>query len=140
MLLHRTSPMNHTESLSDKPLTAKQIEERDTKAQMFAKEMSSQGAESELSFALKQKDLSTSRLNDSFLAKAQQTMMFNRLGVNEEKIKEIETQMRELVDRLESGAIEQKEFEKQMSMLQSMLAKEYRGGRDGEAEEQLEHP
>lgn len=140
MLLHRTSAMNHTESLSDKPATAKKTQERDTQTHMFAKEMSSQVVESELSLALKQKDLSTSRLNDSFLAKAQQTMMFNRLGVNEEKIKEIESQMRELVDRLESGAIEQKEFEKQMSMLQSMLAKEYRGGRDGETEEQLEHP
>ncbi|AOT09434.1 hypothetical protein [Pseudoalteromonas luteoviolacea] len=135
MLLHKSALMPITEFAPTKGSKSKESE-----SQAFAKEMR-HSADSELSQSFKQKDLSVSRLNNSFLAKARQSMMFNRLGVNEAKVKEIESKMQELLARLESGEIDQKEFEKQMSALQEMLAKEYRRGGDEEDEGvKVEHP
>ncbi|KZN53385.1 hypothetical protein [Pseudoalteromonas luteoviolacea] len=137
MLLHKSASITPTEFAQAKGPKSKERE-----PQEFAKEMSSHSTGSELSQSLRQKDLSVSRLNDSFLAKARQSMMFNRIGVNEDKIKEIESKMQELMARLESGEIDQKEFEKQMSALQEMLAKEYRrgGGEEDEEGVKVEHP
>ncbi|KID58193.1 hypothetical protein JF50_05770 [Pseudoalteromonas luteoviolacea] len=137
MLLHKSVSIPPTEFMQIKGPKSKESE-----PQVFAKEMTSFSTDSELSQSLKQKDLSASRLNDSFLAQARQSMMFNRIGVNEDKIKEIESKMQELLARLESGEIDQKEFEKQMSALQEMLAKEYRrgGGEESEEDVKVEHP
>ncbi|MDK1287476.1 hypothetical protein [Pseudoalteromonas umbrosa] len=137
MLLHKSASITPTEFAQ-----AKGSQSKEGQSQAFAKEMTGHSTGTELSQSLRQKDLSVSRLNDSFLAKARQSMMFNRIGVNEDKIKEIEAKMQELMARLESGEIDQKEFEKQMSALQEMLAKEYRRGGSEENEEgvKVEHP
>ncbi|KZN65663.1 hypothetical protein N473_11565 [Pseudoalteromonas luteoviolacea CPMOR-1] len=136
MLLHK-SALNTAADLEQ----SKVPKLKENTQQEFDIEMGLQGAESDLSQSLKQKDLSTSQLNDSFLARARQSIMFNRIGVNEDKIKEIESKMQELLARLESGEIDQEEFEKQMSALQEMLAKEYRtgGGEESEEDVKVEH-
>ncbi|KZN37504.1 hypothetical protein [Pseudoalteromonas luteoviolacea] len=125
MLLHKTNATSHTSHHSE---TSKSSNSES--GEKFSNELIKQSAKSDLSRSLQNKDLSSTRLHNDFLSRAKQTVMFNRLGVNEEKIKEIEAKMQELIEKLESGKIDKENFDEQMEMLESMMAKELKAMED----------
>ncbi|KZN41243.1 hypothetical protein [Pseudoalteromonas luteoviolacea] len=135
MLLHKTSATPQ----SAYPLSRSGAAKAQS-GEAFANELDNQSSVSQLSQSLRQKDLSTSNLNQSFLSQVQQTLMFNRLGVNEDKVKEIKAKMDELLSRLENGEISKEDFDKQMEMLESMMAKELKSADETEKQSnKLEH-
>ncbi|OCQ18886.1 hypothetical protein A7985_22075 [Pseudoalteromonas luteoviolacea] len=135
MLLHKTNATPQS-TYSSSRTGADKTQSGET----FANELNNQNPVSQLSQSLRQKDLSTSSQNQSFLSQVQQTLMFNRLGVNEEKVKEIRAKMDELLSRLENGEISKEDFDKQMEMLESMMAKELKSTEEAEKQSnKLEH-
>ncbi|MCF2856549.1 hypothetical protein L1286_03645 [Pseudoalteromonas sp. SMS1] len=135
MLLHKATTTSKSQ-FSQASTRAPQPQSGDA----FAKELSNQSPVSQLSRSLRQKELSTSNLNQRFLSQVQQTLIFNRLGVNEEKVKEIRAKMEALLSLLEQGDIDKADFDKQMEMLESMMAKELKSTEETEKQSnKLEH-
>lgn len=68
--------------------------------------------------------------NASFLAKMQEAILMQRLGVDLEKIKQLKEKIEEIEAQLNSGDISQKDANKHIAALEKMIAEEYQKGQE----------
>ncbi|MBD1582942.1 hypothetical protein [Pseudoalteromonas sp. S16_S37] len=92
--------------------------------QQFAKEMANAQLSS-VSKQLQNKDVSTYTRNQSFLEKAQEAALLQRMGVNKEKLEELKEQLEMLEKQFAEGKISQKDYQEQRAMIEEEIAKEY---------------
>ncbi|BBN81019.1 hypothetical protein PA25_10040 [Pseudoalteromonas sp. A25] len=92
--------------------------------QQFEKEMA-RAQPSAVSEQLRNKDVSTYMRNQSFLEKAQEAALLQRLGVNKEKLEELKEQLEVLDKLLAEGKISQEDYQQQKESIEQEIAKEY---------------
>lgn len=107
-----------------------------TFGQAITKEMPSQTA-SETSQKYQNKSMFESERNASFLEKIQEAILMQRLGVDLEKVKQLKEKIAELESMLETGDINQEDFQKQVLALEEMIANEYQKGQERRQEKEL---
>lgn len=66
----------------------------------------------------------------SFLAQAQEALVYQRLGVDKEKIDEIKAQIEKLAEQMQQQGADTKALQEKMNELQAMLDEEYQKGRE----------
>lgn len=66
----------------------------------------------------------------SFLAQAQEALVYQRLGVDKEKIDEIKAQIEKLAEQMQQQGVDTKALQEKMNELQGMLDEEYQKGRE----------
>lgn len=66
----------------------------------------------------------------SFLAQAQEALVYQRLGVDKEKIEEIKAQIEKLAEQMQQQGADTKALQEKMNELQAMLDEEYQKGRE----------
>ena len=69
-------------------------------------------------------------LPSSFLAQAQEALVYQRLGVDKEKIDEIKAQIEKLAEQMQQQGADTKALQEKMNELQAMLDEEYQKGRE----------
>lgn len=74
----------------------------------------------------------------SFLEEANQALVYQRLGVDKEKIDEIKAQIEELAEQMQQQGADIETLQAKMQELQSMLEQEYQKGRE-RLEQKPEH-
>lgn len=105
------------------------------KRQEFAKEMASTQPSS-LSEQLRNKDVSTYLRNQTFLEKAQEAALLQRMGVNKEKLEELKEQLEALDKMLADGTISQEAYQEQRAVIEQEIAKEYEQAQKRREEEE----
>ncbi|KNC68971.1 hypothetical protein [Pseudoalteromonas ardens] len=83
---------------------------------------------SEVSLQYQRKELQTTIRNDNFLGEMQEAIIMQRLGVNLEKIKQLQEKLDELEDLFEAGYLSEKDFNEKASVIEEMIAQEYQKG------------
>ena len=66
----------------------------------------------------------------SFLETANEALVYQRLGVDKEKIDEIKAQIEKLVEQMQQQGADTKALQEKMNKLQGMLDEEYQKGRE----------
>lgn len=66
----------------------------------------------------------------SFLEEAKEALIYQRLGVDKEKIDEIKAQIEELAEQMQQQGADIETLQAKMQELQSMLDQEYQKGRE----------
>jgi len=66
----------------------------------------------------------------SFLETANEALVYQRLGVDKEKIDEIKAQIEKLAEQMQQQGADTKALQEKMNELQGMLDEEYQKGRD----------
>ncbi|MEI8645716.1 hypothetical protein P4S60_08960 [Pseudoalteromonas sp. Hal040] len=66
----------------------------------------------------------------SFLAQAREALVYQRLGVDKEKIDEIKAQIEKLAEQMQQQGADTKALQEKMNELQAMLDEEYQKGRE----------
>ncbi|MDN3377393.1 MULTISPECIES: hypothetical protein [unclassified Pseudoalteromonas] len=74
----------------------------------------------------------------SFLEEAKEALVYQRLGVDKEKIDEIKAQIEELAEQMQQQGADIETLQAKMQELQSMLEQEYQKGRE-RLEQKPEH-
>ncbi|MDE3271318.1 hypothetical protein [Pseudoalteromonas sp. G4] len=77
-----------------------------------------------------QKSVYEADKNVSFLAKMQEAILMQRLGVDIEKIKQLKEKIEEIETQLNSGDISQKDANEHIAALEKMIAEEYQKGQE----------
>ncbi|KTG20762.1 hypothetical protein AUR67_09335 [Pseudoalteromonas sp. XI10] len=66
----------------------------------------------------------------SFLAQAQEALVYQRLGVDKEKVDEIKAKIEKLAEQMQQQGADTKALQEKMNELQAMLDEEYQKGRE----------
>ncbi|MBE0350684.1 hypothetical protein [Pseudoalteromonas lipolytica] len=66
----------------------------------------------------------------SFLETANEALVYQRLGVDKEKIDEIKAQIEKLAEQMQQQGADTKALQEKMNKLQAMLDEEYQKGRE----------
>ncbi|WP_194868666.1 hypothetical protein [Pseudoalteromonas sp. PPB1] len=94
---------------------------------------------SEVSLQYQRKELQTTIRNDNFLGEMQEAIIMQRLGVNLEKIKQLQEKLDELEDLFEAGYLSEKDFNEKASVIEEMIAQEYQKGQKRAQENGQKH-
>ncbi|MDA8939779.1 hypothetical protein N9H48_05190 [Pseudoalteromonas marina] len=76
------------------------------------------------------KELNELKVANNFLQNAQEALVYQRLGIDKDKIAEIKTLIEALSEQLQKQGADSDSINKKMDELQKMLEQEYQNGRE----------
>ena len=76
------------------------------------------------------KELNEPKFANNFLQNAQEALVYQRLGIDKDKIAEIKTLIEALSEQLQKQGADSDSINKKMDELQKMLEQEYQNGRE----------
>lgn len=115
-----------------RPKTGKEMPMADNSA-TFSEQLGAEMPKQTTSHTAKQyqqKSIYEADKNASFLAKMQEAILMQRLGVDLEKIKQLKEKIEEIEVQLNSGDISQKDANKHIAAFEKMIAEEYQKGQE----------
>mgnify|MGYP006089458345 FL=1 len=76
------------------------------------------------------KEFNEPKVANNFLQNAQEALVYQRLGIDKDKIAEIKALIEELSEQLQKQGADSDSINKKMDELQKMLEQEYKNGRE----------